>query len=219
LNDADEGIFDTDKGDLWHVRYFLAKKALQQGNTEYAMQSILISDSDLLQSIDDQTRGCLKQPKDWGVVCFTERHNNWHMWERYAQNFRGVVLEYDLSATSIPKEGFRKAKYAERPRLAMSEVFNERNEGGFFDLLSYKATAWAMEEEWRVLAPIDETKRNDADKIFRIPIRRVITGCRASADDKTLVVQAILKHRIARFAQYVAAVGQERNAVLHDPLE
>jgi hypothetical protein len=216
LNDKDEGLFRADTSDLWPVRRYLVQTALQEGSVEYALQCVLISDSDLLQSIDEQMRECLKEPKDWGVVCFTERHDNWHMWERYAQNFRGVALEYDLGAVSIPKDGIQKVKYEERPPLTMVDVFEQQKQGGFFDLLSYKTSDWSKEEEWRVLAPVDTSKQNDADKIFRIPIRRVITGCRASDDEKKLVVEAVHKHGTARLGEYVAPVGQERNAVLHD---
>jgi hypothetical protein len=139
------------------------------------------------------------------------------MWKKYAENHKGIALEYDLSASSLPKAGFRKVRYEDRPPITMADVFNQQKEGGYFDLLSYKTLDWALEEEWRLLAPIEPGNSDDPKRILRVPLRRVITGSRATDNHKDLVKQVVSRqNRSVTLAEYQAPAGQELNGVLHD---
>jgi hypothetical protein len=218
LNDRHEGVFDVDYSDIWSVRRNLAGHALKEGNFAYALLCIFVSRSYLDERIRQYAAEYLKEAKHWGVACFTERHDNWHMWEKYADNHKGVVLEYDLSDASLPKNGFRKVQYEDRPRITMADIFNQQNEGGYFDLLSFKdPSEWAKEEEWRLLAPIEPENRDNPKRILRVPLRRAIAGSRASDEDKHLVKQAVNGlDRDVKYAEYEAPVDQESNGVLRD---
>lgn len=219
LNDDKEGLYDVDYRDIWSVRRHLIVSALKDRKLMYAFLSLFLSKSNIIDAVKQQADEYLKEAKYFGVSCFTERHNNWHMWTKYADDHKGVVLEYDLSRDAIQKDGFRKVRYEDRPPISMADVFNQQKAGGYFDLLSFKdPSEWALEEEWRLLAPINPEKPNDPKRILLVPLSRVITGARASDEDKCRLQEVVdrLGGRV-KFAEYEAPLGQESNGMLLTP--
>jgi hypothetical protein len=154
------------------------------------------------------------ESKKWGVICFTERYDNMAMWANYADQGKGVALEYDLRDLDVPDGALQKVLYQDASGgVSLENVLDPANAGQFSKVLSCKRREWAYEEEWRLLA--DQVGRVR----LSIPLRRVITGVSASNETKTRVAQAVLRNGKARFAELGLAPGEERRPRLHDLLE
>jgi hypothetical protein len=213
LNDPREGGFRTEKSDSLRER--LIDQAIKDGENEIALVLHLASKDDLAeleQQILNAGGDHLDARRNWGVVCFTERYDNMAMWAHYADNSRGVAIEYDLARITIPDGALRKVRYVdELGGFSADEIFDPSNSGRFSELIAHKQCEWAYEEEWRLLGNEVGVRK------LTIPISRVITGVQTPADKKTKVVNAIRRHRSARFAELIIERGSDRGLRLHDP--
>src|SRR4029079_12004747 len=212
LNDDQEGYFSKVPSNTQELRDLLVKHALADGELEIA-QMIDTIPSRTMRQLEtymlETGAEYVDARKRWGVVCFTERLDNGHMWRRYAGDHTGVVIEYDFGAVTIPDGALLKVIYAEkRGELRLSNVLNPAQTGRFSEILAVKAPLWSAEEEWRLLS------NEVGPAILNIPIRRVIAGLATSNVDKTRVVQALLTHRHARFAEMIRTATGE--IVVHD---
>ncbi len=114
----------------------------------------------------------------------------------------------------VPDGALQKVVYSDDPAtISLSSVLNPANAGRFVEVLSVKKKHWEHEGEWRLL--LDDPK---SVKPLPFRISRVITGPRCSDEDKTRVVNAILQHGSARFAQAYVDLGPERQIKVHDLL-
>jgi len=166
---------------------------------------------------------------NWGVVCFTERLNNRRMWEEYADHMRGAVVEFDLTGVRIPEMTFFKVRYSEeRGGASLVDVLASREEGEFSEVLTYKPPKWAHEEEWRLLANLEELKENHPYLIreinvkhggvvvgLKLPISRVILGPTLTADDKNQIVNAMVYNGKPKLAE-LAPGSSSDTFILHD---
>ena len=100
------------------------------------------------------------------VVCFTEKYDNLPMWWFYADERRGVCLEFDVEALSSEKKFFVfPVKYVDKLFNAVEEAYKldtrrinnmDKRDRDFFMLLcsfllpcTNKLSDWSYESEWR----------------------------------------------------------------------
>jgi hypothetical protein len=97
----------------------------------------------------------------WSVCCFSTNPLNELMWAHYADNNRGVCLEFDLSKTPELHEKLFPIEY--------DDNFPEINSmDDLPDALLRKRTAWTNEEEWRILTNCKGVKPFDKDALTSI---------------------------------------------------
>lgn len=193
LNDPREGYYAILPSDVRVLRERLIRMA--EEDVEFGFAAHLASlPPDSIELLDRFIRSAgtehLQARSHWGVVCFTERYDNVEMWKRYADEFQGMVFEFDFSRRVVAEGSLHKVVYSDDvPSLKMSDVLDPQNAGGFNTLLSVKTTAWEYEQEWRLL-------HDRAGQAFRfdIPISRVIVGPRSAERDKTAVVEALCRN-------------------------
>lgn len=112
------------------------------------------------------------------------------MWAHYADSHRGFVIEFDsahpffnqqLSIKCAPIF-LREVEYhEERPQLTFSGLTPS-------DIFLAKSCDWKDEQEWRMLAPLDNSAKTVFDKgetihLFEYPreaVTKVFLGCRSS---------------------------------------
>jgi hypothetical protein len=197
LNDSLEGTFDFKSSDLDQFRKILIERAYEEQEPEHAARLESMSEKELHM----WHRYAKKRARPyvaardaagryrWGVACFTERLNNLRMWDEYASQRQGVVLEFDLSQVKIPEGAFRKVKYTEqRGSITVNDALRPNADGQFFEALTYKKPRWAYEEEWRLLFD------RPVSAAITVPIARVILGPEMSNDDKNKVVNALVRN-------------------------
>ena len=93
-----------------------------------------------------------------GVLSLSARWDSVLMWSHYADNHRGVCIEFDLTEGSYPN--LRPVSYRAPRRIKASDLFGWKRRGSaeaekrVRDTYYFaKAGAWKYEKEWRDIAP------------------------------------------------------------------
>jgi hypothetical protein len=101
----------------------------------------------------------LRKTHETGVLCLSSKFDSPLMWSHYADQHRGVCVEYDVSEL-IP-QGLHKVSYGESCKVLASQI----RDWVFYDnlvaqqaidkaCLLTKSTQWAYENEWRLLGQV-----------------------------------------------------------------
>jgi hypothetical protein len=179
-----------------------------------------------LKSIPEPAVGLHAFQDDWDeripkmrIFCVSETAKSAAMWAHYADNHRGVALEFE-SADELdsPLLMARSVRYQdEPPRLPSKKEWVESligrtkiDLGEFFSDYQYvKSSQWAYEKEWRVVsyARSGESGQFADYRFFPEELRRVILGTNCSPIDgnaiqalvtslypQTTIVRAHLNH-------------------------
>lgn len=100
----------------------------------------------------------LKRGYDTGVLCLSARYDSPLMWSHYAQQHRGVCLEYDVSQQ---KSELHKVTYGQSREVRASAIRDwlSTNDAGARRAIDgacllTKARQWSYEREWRMLGPV-----------------------------------------------------------------
>jgi len=134
---------------------------------------------------------------DFGISCFTTKNDNFLMWSHYADNHKGVCLEFDFSkeidllssgqldVTDSYMLCFRKVNYSGAvPVVNIKEIFAER-----FSPVYHKAKSWEYEDEYRSIRP------DVGPYPFHPPcLQGVYVGLSATRETIEQVTQALTQH-------------------------
>lgn len=136
-----------------------------------------------------------------GILSLTEVPDEPLMWAHYADSHRGMVLGFNEEHSFFNRRRssndefyfLRKVVYADLPG-APSALAVDGNA-----LLVTKGTKWSYEQEWRMLAPLQDASRaldvaGDLVHLFSLPAKAlvsVVLGARASAELEGLVHDAV----------------------------
>lgn len=101
----------------------------------------------------------LRKAYDQGVLCLSTRYDSPLMWSHYADQHRGICVEFDVS--KLPPGALRKVVYGTSREVAASSIRNWLREDSLQAreeieraCLLTKSTEWNYEEEYRLLGPI-----------------------------------------------------------------
>lgn len=102
------------------------------------------------------------------VCSLTENSDNELMWAHYAENSKGVCLEFDFSSMPNIQNCLVQVQYTNEVPIAEKLTSSELKR-----LFSIKRNAWKKEQEWRILV-------NNIDKVRFEPInlKRILFGAR-----------------------------------------
>jgi DUF2971 family protein len=136
-----------------------------------------------------------------GVISFTEDRASLLMWAHYAEKHMGFVIEFAPEHPWFDRRrgtedeffSLRRVHYQrQRAALVATETTGE-------EVFLTKGQEWAYEREWRVLIPLEECEVKGQDTRHGVPIsavripreamRRVILGCRMTAEARLAVVE------------------------------
>jgi hypothetical protein len=147
-----------------------------------------------------------------GTICFTDTPTNDIMWSHYADEHRGLVVEYDPNHSVFrhpqlhrPLGRLTRVRYTDELPILMFRNFPFRE--GVSHPLEYffltKRRRWAHEREWRMLLPLVKADTSiplgDDDQLLlkKFPpeaIRSVILGARCSDQTRAAVLKAVEDH-------------------------
>ena len=107
-----------------------------------------------------------------GVSCFSWRHDNLLMWSHYADNHKGVCLEYNIAYAPTFFKDLLQVKYIDNyPNIDYVKLGSK----AITEIITTKSSHWAYEEEYR------SCKRVSGSHLFDIKsLRSIIFGCRTS---------------------------------------
>jgi Protein of unknown function (DUF2971) len=131
----------------------------------------------------------------FGVFCLTEKPTNLLMWAHYAEDHRGVVIEFDgthdfFSRRLGPQDDFRHLRRVTYTHQRPEVFLNDSDATDYFYL---KSNDWEYEQEWRFVVPLVECSQQ-IDRppalpicLFQLPsdcIRAVSIGVRMPETQK-----------------------------------
>lgn len=124
-----------------------------------------------------------------GVSCFSWRHDNLLMWAHYADNHKGVCLEYNIAYSPDFFKDLLPVRYTDDyPNID----YIKNGSKAITEIITTKSTHWSYEEEYR------SCKRESGLHSFDIKsLRSIIFGCRCS------------KEEILRIIAFVKALGSD----------
>lgn len=128
----------------------------------------------------------------FGVICLSEDSDNILMWSHYAQYHQGVVIGFDpCQLNSMTGYEIHKVRYSDKRPLMTFQGNGVPAHEDIVGIIASKAKLWSYENEWRILAPLNELKYLPDTDIYSLPvggscITRVILGSRISVEDKCL---------------------------------
>lgn len=166
------------------------------------------------------------------VFCVAEEKDNLLMWAHYANDHRGVVLEFEcLSELDNPLCAARKVKYVEKPpvfgeldeyvKCYTGQIPPLEHDTLYYDLMLSKSRHWAYEKEWRVFIPPYDMENptipreaNGNEILFELvrlypqELSAVYFGCRIDPKDRKKIEECLVGD--LRHAKCYYAIRNER---------
>ncbi len=140
-----------------------------------------------------------KKLQSLALCRFFKAPDNPVLWERYGDNYKGFVIELDGGHSY-----FMHPKHKEQPQVLRPVIYsNERPSVKArvqpFPSLFYRGEGWSSEAEVRLVRPKEAADKvanasNQEFFLFNFPpglVKKVITGCNASADDRKQLKQLL----------------------------
>jgi Protein of unknown function (DUF2971) len=166
---------------------------------------------------------------EFGVLCLSETADNLLMWAHYADNHRGVTIQFESEHTffsegelgfDLPNSG--RVEYADkRPILSHSNLRSPR-------LLFRKSPEWSYEKEWRFIKKLSDADRvvegtPHAIHLFGIPpevITGIVIGCGAAHEDRVHIMELAQTPPLSAITIYQTRLHDEKYELeIHPPLD
>ncbi|MGG2084182.1 DUF2971 domain-containing protein [Lysinibacillus pakistanensis] len=170
--------------------YYLEDEIRQMIKYHIGKNPILTSVDDKMKEVESLLFGFRSNLE---IACFSEELYNMPLWGNYADNHRGICIEYDFS--KIPSNndfskmlfpvGYDEKRY-NITNLLMSLVNNDKKSNPYilFFLILMKHCSWEYEQEWRFINfNYDKTQRRGT--VIDIPVKptAIYFGLNCSSDD------------------------------------
>ncbi|MFA5118811.1 MAG: DUF2971 domain-containing protein [Candidatus Omnitrophota bacterium] len=178
-------------------------QAMQDSKTELLKES---------PGLDELRKMWKEMAPTFRILCFSARNNIMSMWDRCADKFRGVVLEFScLKEFDSPWLIAEPVRYEDRSSLldktgwgvlvtlnqsaATKYIFNES--------CHTKTLAWSYQEEWRIVSFNRKGEKGEYSDYRFNPqeLTAVYLGPEISVENKEIVI-ALLKHELSHVKVY-----------------
>lgn len=148
-----------------------------------------------------------------GIVCFSFINAHILMWAHYAEDHKGMCLEFHCEHSSDLRElGLLPVAYLkDYIELPFNKILSEEGMAATF---YYKFRDWKYEKELRLV--LHEQQKKLIDYHDKMRLSKVIFGVDTPNSDKQLV-QSVLKGENVQYAQ--AVMSQEEYKLIIEPLE
>lgn len=145
---------------------------------------------------------------NYGIVSLSSRKKDIVMWSHYAGKHTGICLEFDFSMNrKLDRKSILQVQYNKYPTLKEYVEKRDREHELMEMFLSRKARCWKYEQEWRIIAVIENNKR----ELSYPPemLTGIIFGCRTEDRHKNLVREWI-KRRNPKPKLYQAKINNDK---------
>jgi hypothetical protein len=171
---------NSDKEIELYVNGLIKEGKLQETKKEEFRNKIKESDFTLTND------AVQKAKEEFGIACFSKRHDSLLMWAHYADKHNGIVLKFDIFRDTdffmIPFPICYKSEYPQFNYIRDCYLAEKGAIGKF--LLETKFLDWQYEEEIRIM------KRGADDyPINKKAIVEIIFGCRMSDENKSKLIK------------------------------
>jgi hypothetical protein len=117
------------------------------------------------------------------IYCLTPKASNVLMWSHYADNHRGICLEFGVADNPLFRTAAEVVYREEYPRWVPCDIYDKP--GLVMELILTKSRDWCYEEEYRLVSVQTSALTNFQQlhgDFFRLPkgaLKAVIMGCEA----------------------------------------
>lgn len=187
FNDVFDGILSFD------VRSIL-KSAWEQIPNNDMLEVIRLNErfnNEMNNRIADIKAAFEKMRRELGIACFSESCQSLLMWAHYANNHRGICVQYNMR-DMISKYNITPMPiiYSDKKTVIKSLNMKTLEKDGFgYSIRSIlsKSREWSYEKEWRAIntdiALANTWRENKTGALFdMIPPSSIILGCQATSD-------------------------------------
>lgn len=122
------------------------------------LQSYLEKNGDLKQEAMDDFKNALSKAveslRNYGIICFSEKPDDILMWSHYANNHKGICLEFTAekgSELANPQLNQKVEYLDEYPKLKITDFVNDDPTIASKKAMWSKAKIWEYEQEWRMI--------------------------------------------------------------------
>lgn len=124
----------------------------------------------------------------FGIACFSMYQGNYNLWANYANNYKGVCLQFDTKYD--PKFFHNLLPVFYVSELKKREFKPISQENGIIDLLYHKLDQWKAEKELRLI-------KSDPGKQFYRPeaLRNIMVGFNADYDYVQELIEAVKRNK------------------------
>jgi hypothetical protein len=192
LNDPEDILLTvTNDVDTEVYKMFLKMKAKKENWSQYFLRNSYKHaftgkslSKDAILKIDGALRSVQRYFDMIGVLSLSEDENSAILWERYADNHKGVCIGFELNENEL----LLQVTYHEvRPRLSLSDLLIKENAINIMiDVLRTKTKTWTDEKEWRYFI-----ENGDVEHNYLGTIKTVRFGNYCRDHDVNLVKQII----------------------------
>ena len=220
---TDDVIRDMKKQD-YHIRGLFDFEGSQRGFTDYEQYRswYLENFEDRFEQLKDARRQLINTgkkdfaqifSKDWRLICFSRIRDSIIMWSHYADEHKGVVIEFDTC-----KEPFYNSngdviivsvKYSKnKPKYIHSHDY-KKYENNINNIARSKFTDWKYESEVRIIVPNGILKDN---KFLNIPvksIKSVMCGCRIDPSHRMRLIEMLAKDPFKEIDIYQSSIDEK----------
>jgi hypothetical protein len=144
------------------------------------------------QFMDDQSKSIQRMVSERRIYCLTPDADSTLMWSHYADNHRGICLEFGVDNPLFSKA--LRVVYASKYPLWIPHEF-EAQQASTIAMILTKAEDWVYEKEFRLISipsgPENHWLRTQED-FFLLPpasLKSVIAGCHADYDAVSAIVK------------------------------
>lgn len=139
-------------------------------------KNIIKNNKEIINQIDDYIKKVEKNYKNIHVGCFTNTNKNDEMWEKYADNYQGLCIEYDTEKHQRLKDSVLRVCYVEEEKRTefvdktdiIIKFINNLNynlstveQKNIFSPLFIKTNKWSFEKEYRLFLLEHRTMNNN----------------------------------------------------------
>jgi len=158
------------------------------------------------------TKQILNNKHKIGISCFSDTYENELMWAHYANNYKGICIEYstnDLLSGLDDRVHLVRVAYSQNPpRIGVN--FGSKIEEAARGVLSHKKYSWNYEREWRILAGFGNKKLPGPLKLkSKNPVKSVFIGIRVRKKIINIIRKKLSKLGIPVYGMEI--LGYEHN--------
>lgn len=168
--------------------------------------------------IKQQARRAAKNPRIphpgevyryWAICCFSARRDCPYMWQQYAADGAGIMVEYPTAGGS-PAGLAGKVNYTDEPvRVDLLTL----DESVAYRVFTTKTTLWSREQEYRLVERLDEPSAGRLFTYRDLRIASVTIGIRLQTDFADRIRSTCSEHGIEiKNAQQGQAAGRRQVA-------
>jgi len=195
FNDPFDCALMLDKGKMKESIAFAVSQAIERFNPMGPMpNSVFDAPPGDAETFNDYREKTYKMVQKRGFCSFSAVPDHLLMWSHYADQHRGVCVEYDCREGTAMRTHLSPVKYEdEMPSLSMSDLHHSNT---FEPLWLTKAKPWAYEQEWRL-----QWSEGNCSIPAPSDVTAVIFGARMPEAERTMVATALRHQKDIQFKE------------------